>query len=241
MAVDLKGYQSVFTEDSCESNKASDAVAAVLRPSSSISSETTEEPSQWAGLVDRVRCDDQRAMQELYDVFRRGVRIFFCRQLDMQDVDDKVHDTYVIVVNAIRNGEIRNPDSLLGFVRTVARRIVASHIDTNVRRRRTDVSIETEIAVPVTTVTPEHEAVDREKMDIMLAVLRSMGDRDREVLTRFYLREQSPELICREMDLTETQFRLLKSRAKERFAELGKTKLAKRAFIERFRRKPTLM
>jgi DNA-directed RNA polymerase specialized sigma24 family protein len=110
-----------------------------------------------------------------------------------------------------------------------------------VRRRRTYVSIETEIAAPVSTVTPEHEAVDREKMDIMLAVLRSMSDRDREVLTRFYLHEQSPELICRELNLTATQFRLLKSRAKERFAELGKTKLAKRAFIERFRRKPTLM
>ena len=43
---------------------------------------------------------------------------------------------------------------------------------------------------------------------------------------RFYLREQTPEEICDEMGLTETQFRLLKSRAKARFAELGRKKLS---------------
>jgi hypothetical protein len=40
------------------------------------------------------------------------------------------------------------------------------------------------------------------------------------------LKEQPQEQICREMDLTETQFRLLKSRAKAKFGEIGKKKLA---------------
>jgi RNA polymerase sigma-70 factor, ECF subfamily len=48
----------------------------------------------------------------------------------------------------------------------------------------------------------------------------------REILTRFYLQEESQEEICAVMILTETQFRLLKSRAKSRFGELGKKKLA---------------
>jgi RNA polymerase sigma-70 factor, ECF subfamily len=42
---------------------------------------------------------------------------------------------------------------------------------------------------------------------------------------RFYLNEEPQEQICREMALTETQFRLLKSRAKARFGEIGKKKL----------------
>jgi RNA polymerase sigma-70 factor (ECF subfamily) len=65
----------------------------------------------------------------------------------------------------------------------------------------------------------------REKVDIMFEVLRDMSGRDRDILTRFYLYEQSQETISREMDLTPTQFRLLKSRAKARFAELGRKKL----------------
>jgi DNA-directed RNA polymerase specialized sigma subunit len=62
----------------------------------------------------------------------------------------------------------------------------------------------------------------------MEQVLRSMSARDREILTRFYLQEQTQEQICAEMNLTETQFRLLKSRAKARFGELGKRRLQKR-------------
>ena len=55
-----------------------------------------------------------------------------------------------------------------------------------------------------------------------------LSSRDREILTRFYLQEESQEEICIEMTLTETQFRLLKSRAKSRFGELGKKKLGQR-------------
>jgi hypothetical protein len=38
------------------------------------------------------------------------------------------------------------------------------------------------------------------------------------------------------MNLTETQFRLLKSRAKARFGELGKKKLARRSLARLFMR-----
>ena len=46
--------------------------------------------------------------------------------------------------------------------------------------------------------------------------LSTMRQRERDVLVRFYLNEQPAADICRDMELTETQFRLLKSRAKAR-------------------------
>jgi RNA polymerase sigma-70 factor, ECF subfamily len=52
-----------------------------------------------------------------------------------------------------------------------------------------------------------------------------MAPRCREILERFYLREQRREQICREMSLTETQFRLLKSRAKARLGDRGQRRL----------------
>jgi DNA-directed RNA polymerase specialized sigma24 family protein len=61
-----------------------------------------------------------------------------------------------------------------------------------------------------------------------MRVLNSLPKRDREVLARFYLEEQAHGQICREMGLTETQFRLVKSRAKARFGELGKTRFSHR-------------
>jgi hypothetical protein len=51
--------------------------------------------------------------------------------------------------------------------------------------------------------------------------LATLSKREREVLTRFYLQEQSPDRICSEMALSQHEFRLLKSRAKARFWSLG--------------------
>jgi hypothetical protein len=61
-----------------------------------------------------------------------------------------------------------------------------------------------------------------------MRVLKAVPKRDREVLVRFCLKEEDLSLIRREMELTETQFRLIKSRAKARFGELGRTRLATR-------------
>jgi uncharacterized protein (DUF2384 family) len=63
-------------------------------------------------------------------------------------------------------------------------------------------------------LTEAHEEIARQ-------ILESFSRRDREALIRFYLEEQVPEQICREMSLTEAQFRLIKSRAKAQFRELS--------------------
>jgi RNA polymerase sigma-70 factor (ECF subfamily) len=54
-----------------------------------------------------------------------------------------------------------------------------------------------------------------------MQTLNSIAPRDREILMRFYLREEPADRICSEMGLSETQFHLLKSRAKARFAQRG--------------------
>ncbi len=72
-------------------------------------------------------------------------------------------------------------------------------------------------------------AIFRQHAELIRRVLAELSGRDREILTRFYLHEESQDEICAEMILTETQFRLLKSRAKARFGELGKRKLAQRS------------
>jgi DNA-directed RNA polymerase specialized sigma subunit len=70
----------------------------------------------------------------------------------------------------------------------------------------------------------------QQRNQLIQRVLGELSKRDREILTRFYLYEQTQEQICAEMSLTETQFRLLKSRAKARFGELGKKKLVHKSF-----------
>lgn len=219
-------YQAEYCDNSTEKTEVLSLDEAAT-PETPIPTQASQS-DQWSQLVRRIQAGDPAGMQELYQVFGRGVRIYLCRQLGMQDLDDKVHDTFLIVVQAIRNGDLREPDRLMGFVRTIARRLVAGHIDQMVHRRRDDVAVESGVVISDKETTPEQKVIDREKIDLMLEVLRELSGRDRDVLTRFYLYEQSQDLICREMRLTPTQFRLLKSRAKNRFAELGKKKLERK-------------
>jgi RNA polymerase sigma factor (sigma-70 family) len=116
----------------------------------------------------------------------------------------------------------------MGFVRTIVRRQVAAHIDKVVHSRREQIELDSSVRVADPRENPEESAIFRQRSELIQRVLSELTDRDREILTRFYLYEQGQDQICSEMGLTETQFRLLKSRAKARFGELGKKKLAQK-------------
>ncbi len=204
-------------------------------------SPATSQPC-WAALVERIRQNDPDGLEELYRVFSRGVRFYLCRQLGPQDLDDRVHDTFIVVAQAIQRGELREPERLMGYVRTIVRRQVAAQIEENVQSRRQQFDLDWGLAVKDGGTNPEQAAIRLENQQIAVKVLRSIAPRDREILIRFYLWEQPAEQICSEMGLTDTQFRLLKSRAKARFGQLGKRKATKRIvpFRENNRRAPTL-
>jgi RNA polymerase sigma-70 factor (ECF subfamily) len=180
----------------------------------------------WGMLVSQIKAGDEVGMEQLYKLFSRGIRYYLCRQLGPQELDDKIHDTFLIVVKTIRRGDVREPERLMGFVRTVVRRQVAAYIEQAVQNRRDLTDFGTGFTVADRKENPEQEAMVRERSELMRNTLSGLSEKDREILTRFYLKEQPQEQICREMDLSETQFRLLKSRAKARFGETGKKTLA---------------
>lgn len=200
--------------------------------SGEIESEPVEVPAEayaaWVELVNRIHSGQSDGMEDLYRLFSKGIRYYLCRQLGPQELDDKVHDTFLVVVQAIRRGELREPQRLMGFVRTIVRRQVAAHIDKVVHDRREQMEFDASVRVIDPHENPEETAIFHQRADLIRRVLGELCPRDREILTRFYLYEQSQNQICTEMSLTETQFRLLKSRAKARFGELGKKKLAQK-------------
>jgi len=200
---------------------------------------TSYPPVDWESLVAQIKAGDDAGMEQLYKLFSRGIRYYLCRQLGPQELEDKVHDTFLIVVNAIKRGDLREPERLMGFVRTVVRRQVAAYIETAVTTRRDQTDLETGVTVADRKQNPEQEAIGREKAALMKSALDALSQRDRDILIRFYLKEQPQEQICREMELTETQFRLLKSRAKAKFGEIGKKKLASAGIFSIFVRAQT--
>jgi RNA polymerase sigma-70 factor, ECF subfamily len=176
---------------------------------------------RFAELVEKVRLGT--GLEELYAV-AKGFSFFLLRQLGRDELQDKVHDIFVATAQAIRRGKLRDPERLIPFVTKVTRFYTYSQIERRTQSRRLQGPLE-HANVPDDRVNLERTAYQKQKVRIVHDILHSMNERDCDVLRRFYIQEQSKEQICEEMRLTNTQFRLLKSRAKSRFAKLGAVKL----------------
>lgn len=209
MSMALAGTQmAVTSDDTPQSGHAQPAILAT---------------PDWTSLVGRIRNDDSAAMAELYAIFAKGIRYFLLRNLGPDDLDDKVHDCFVIVTQAIRNGDLREPERLMGYVRTVVKRQIAASIDVAVQQRRNRVDFEDSLfTLSDWRENPERNVIAMQRAEIARKVLNGVSRRDRDILNRFYVLEQTQEQICAEMGLSYNQFRLLKSRAKARFGELGR-------------------
>jgi RNA polymerase sigma-70 factor, ECF subfamily len=177
-------------------------------------------------LVERVRDGDTAAVSELYHRFHKMIRFMIFRRLghDADCLEDKVHDVFMIVVGAIREGTLRDACRLPGFIQTITVRKAAETIR-GIQVKRREVGVEAPLVLLDPTPSAEELALRHERRRIMVETLQSMSARDREVLTRFYLDEQPAERICTEMGLSMKQFGLLKSRAKARFGEAARSRM----------------
>ncbi len=169
--------------------------------------------------MQKIQFGDADAIAELYQAMLAGVRPKLTRSIEKQWVEDRFHEILVIVIEAIQRGDIREPERLMGFVRTIAHRRVVAHIRDATRERQSCASADVEPLAPFEQ-GPERVAVRRESIERIRRVLSAMTRMDAEILERFYFQSQAPVQICREMQLSTTQFRLRKSRGLARCLEL---------------------
>ena len=181
------------------------------------------DPPAWNSFVSEVIRGDTEACESLYLQFS-SFRYFFRRSVGCTDAEDLYQELIVDVLSQVRDGRLREPTRLAGYVRAIAVRKLADFIGRRARARARETPSE---GVPIRYggADPEHEAIDGERTKIALRVLTALPARDREVLVRFYLREEKPERIQADLSLTPTQFRLIKSRAKVRYVRLCQNSL----------------
>ena len=119
----------------------------------------------WKGTVQRIRDGDRTGEEVLYRHLVSGARLLLLLRLQTDEVDDRVHDLFVIVVGAIRRGEIREPEHLMAFVRTVLNRQMSMEIGRIVRRRRNSLDLELAADLKTTDASPEEEAAEHQKVE----------------------------------------------------------------------------
>jgi RNA polymerase sigma factor (sigma-70 family) len=180
----------------------------------------TETLPSFAEVVENVRQDRPEGLEQLYRVFRM-LSGSLRRQTGFQEFEDKMHDVFLLVIEAIRDGKLREPGSLPSYIHGVARLSICSTIGVRARHQRLSGSLRHWVTGRTGWRTPEEQLEHKQRIQIMRELLATLSDREREIMTRFYLDEQSKEQICDEMNITDTQFRLTKSRAKQRLERIG--------------------
>ena len=95
----------------------------------------------WKTVVEQIRAGQPPGEEDLYRTLATGARLFLQRRLGTQDVEDLVHDLFVIVVETIRRGDLREPERLMGFVRTVLHRQMSLGISRMVHKRENSINL----------------------------------------------------------------------------------------------------
>jgi RNA polymerase sigma-70 factor (ECF subfamily) len=171
-------------------------------------------------LVARIRAGDRQAEDELVRRFHRGVTVVLTRSSrDPSVVDDLHQDTFRIALEKIREGAVREPEKISGFIASVARNLVIEHFRKVSTRQLSGAPEEIGLA------SPDPDALEgmleAERAAIVRRVLSEMrSQRDRRILFRFYIAEDEKEAICRDLGLSSLHFNRVLFRARERYREL---------------------
>jgi RNA polymerase sigma-70 factor (ECF subfamily) len=182
----------------------------------------SEEARVAADLVRRIGAGDGTAEAELVERYSRGVR-FLLRRLagDPALAEDLHQETFLVILGRLRGAGLEQPGRLAGFVRATARNLWTGHVRKTARRGAHDDSQRLERAPADDRGGQLHHVLGRERAR---AVRRALGelrtDRDRQILYRFYLLEESKEKICHELDLSDLHFNRVLHRARQRLGAI---------------------
>jgi len=182
-------------------------------------------------LSRRIREGDVSAESELVRQFEPGLRVLLRRRTggDPQLLQDLVQETLMIVLQRLRGEGIDEPAKLAAFAAQTARNLAIASLRKR-QRQKTDVDSEAvERNAGLTRSLDVHVADDEAALAVR-ALLRELPQaRDRTMLKRFYLDDQSKVSICGEMRLSEAAFNQALSRARRRFRQI----LEERGFSKR--------
>jgi RNA polymerase sigma factor (sigma-70 family) len=166
----------------------------------------------WESLVQGVARGDEEAGTALYDGLA-PIRRYFSVRLATEDSEDRFHDVLLAVLRAVHRGGLRDPERILKYAWSTAKRIRNMRLGAVIAERECSSNEDSE-SVPDASPDPESAAIRHENKEITVEVLAEMPQRHREVLVRYYLLAQTRGTIQTEMGLTPNQFRLIKSKAK---------------------------
>ena len=166
-------------------------------------------------LADRIRCGDAAAEEELIQRFSGPVfALAFARTRDREAARDLQQETLRAVLQALRDGALRDAGKLAAFVSGTARNLTNNYIRTRNRSSRED-----PLPADVASLDAGDPAEDSQRLEQVRSALRVLGPIDREILLLTLVKGMKPGEIAVQVRLTSEVVRQRKSRAIRRVIE----------------------
>jgi RNA polymerase sigma-70 factor, ECF subfamily len=185
-------------------------------------SEKTSDRSEHGdfSLVEAV-AERSELQNQLYVRYRRPLlQVFHHRRIDRDAAEDLLQRTFLQAIKKIRTEGLDDPGNLGGYLYRTACKLATAYWRGELsRRHENDRELLTNLKDEALTL---EERVDHEQL---AKHVRDLIDhlpvpRDREVLERFYLREEPRTSIRESLNLTDMQFNQVLWRARQRFGDI---------------------
>ena len=157
----------------------------------------------------------------IYVRYRRPLmQVFLQRRIDRDAAQDLLQRTFLQAIKKIRSEGLEDPSNLGGYLYRTACKLATAYWRGELsRRHESDGELLSSLQDDTQSL---EEALDH---DLRAKSVRELMAKlpvpcDREVLERFYLREEPRVAIRESMKLTELQFNQVLWRARQRFAEI---------------------
>lgn len=182
---------------------------------------STTSGTELVEIVRRIIAGDSAAEDEVVRRYRQGVAVIIDRIVRSQSATDDVsQETFKIVLEKLRRGDLRQPERLSGFVCSVARNAAIDYIRRARQLQNREENCDAE-HIPDPAPSQFDEILKQEKARVVRQIINELKiERDRDLLNRYYIAEQDKDRICEDLHLTRTQFNNVIYRAIARFKEL---------------------
>jgi RNA polymerase sigma-70 factor (ECF subfamily) len=182
-----------------------------------------------AGLPDRIQAGDRAAESDLVRFFQPRVYEFvMVRTSDRDLAQELCQDVLIAVIGALRQGRLRQQDSLKSYVYGVARNLLQDHLRTRARQRTDQLAPDFDVPQP----GPRYEEQERERMAHQ--AIGELASVDRRILLMVLVDGLKAGEIAQRIGLTPDGVRQRKSRALKKLSALLRP-LSQRADTERLK------
>jgi len=168
-------------------------------------------------LVVSVEQGDQFAEDQIYRKYSE--RLYFLALSELhsrEDAEDVRSETFIRVIQAVRQGKLLKPESLGSFVVGIALNVIRE-----LRRQRFGTeSLDENDANFAVEASPEEAFLDEEVRSSIQETVKHLKPREREFLRMYYYEELPLPAIAGALGIKQERLRLIKSRMLQRFRKI---------------------